>query len=164
MRQGVIAALLAAAFLSLGSAAADGPRIGADSNLPVPRYVSLKTEGANGRRGPGLEHRIDWIYARTGLPLQVTAESGPWRRVIDPDGDSAWIHAQNLEQRRTVYVREQAALRRAARLNAQPLAYLEPGVIAAITGCEGDWRRVAVRGRVGWVQDGALWGGDCAGL
>lgn len=164
MRRGVIAAMIAAAGLSFGSAAADGPRIGADSNLPVPRFVSLKTEGANARHGPGLEHRIDWIYERAGLPLQVTAESGPWRRVVDPDGDISWMHAQNLEQRRTVYLSGRAALRRAARVNAAPLAYLEPGVVAAFTGCDGEWRRIAVRGRVGWVEESALWGATCEGL
>lgn len=164
MRRGIAAAMIAAfALLSLNSAAADAPAVGTDSNLPVPRYVSLKTQGANGRHGPGLEHRIDWVYERAGLPLQVTAESGPWRRVVDPDGAEVWMHAQNLDQRRTAYVRELTALRRTARPGAQTVAMLAPGVIGAVTGCEGDWRRVAVGGRVGWVQASALWGADCSG-
>ena len=80
-----------------------------------PRFVSLKTEGVEGRHGPGLEHRVDWIYERAGLPVQVLAESGAWRRVRDPDGAEVWMHAQNLDARRTVYVREPATLRRTAR-------------------------------------------------
>jgi SH3-like domain-containing protein len=160
-----MAALIAAsALISLTSASAETTSIGSDSNLPVPRFVSLKTEGANGRHGPGLEHRIDWIYDRAGLPLMVTGESGPWRRVRDPDGAEVWMHAQNLDQRRTVYVGQNTALRRAARESGEVVAYLGPGVIGAITACEGDWRRVAVGGRVGWVENEALWGGDCAGL
>jgi SH3-like domain-containing protein len=138
--------------------------VGTDSNLPVPRYVSLKTENANGRHGPGVEHRVDWIYERAGLPLQVTGESGPWRRVRDPDGAEVWMHAQNLDQRRTVYVTQATAIRREAREGGMPVAYLQPGVIGAITACQGEWRRVAVGGRVGWVENAALWGGDCAGL
>lgn len=165
MRRGISAAMFAAAaILIIGPAGAEAPTLGADSNLPVPRYVSLKAPGANGRHGPGLEHRVDWIYERAGLPLQVTGESGPWRRVVDPSGDTVWIHAQNLEQRRTVYVREQIALRRTARDGGQVVAYLQPGVIGALTGCDGQWRRVAVGGRVGWANDAGLWGGDCAGL
>ena len=97
MRRGISAAMIAAAaILIIGPAGADTPSVGTDSNLPVPRYVSLKTAGANGRHGPGLEHRVDWVYERAGLPLQVTGESGPWRRVVDPDGDTVWMHAQNL--------------------------------------------------------------------
>lgn len=165
MRQGFFAALSAAAVIfALGAASADTPTIGTDSNLPVPRYVSLRAEGANGRHGPGLEHAVDWIYERVGLPLQVTGESGPWRRVVDPDGAEVWMHAQNLDARRTVYLREATALRRNAHDNSQAVAYLQPGVIGALTGCEGDWRRVAVGGRVGWVESSALWAGDCTGL
>ncbi|MGE0743306.1 MAG: SH3 domain-containing protein [Hyphomonadaceae bacterium] len=165
MRRGITAALVAAAGLfCVTAASADAPVIGPDSNLPVPRYVSLKTQGANGRHGPGLEHRVDWVYQRVGLPLQVIAESGPWRRVVDPDGDAVWIHTQNLDQRRTAYVRAAATLRRQARGEAAAVAHLSPGVIGAFTGCDGEWRRVAVAGRVGWVEADTLWGADCAGL
>jgi SH3-like domain-containing protein len=165
MRRGISAAIIAAsAALFLTAASADTPSLGQDSNLPLPRYVSLKVEGANGRHGPGLEHRVDWVYEHAGLPLRVTAESGPWRRVVDPDGAEVWMHAQNLDPRRTAYVTTAAALRHQAREGARVIAYLEPGVIGALTGCEGQWRRVAVAGRVGWVEAGALWGADCAGL
>jgi SH3-like domain-containing protein len=85
--------------------------------------------------------------------------------VRDPDGAQVWIHAQNLDARRTAYVVREAALRRTAHSNSQPAAYLAPGVIGVLTGCDGVWRRVAVGGRVGWVEANALWGGDdCAGL
>jgi SH3-like domain-containing protein len=165
MRRGMSAAMIAAAVaLFLTAASADTPTIGPDSNLPVPRFVSLKTEGANGRHGPGLEHRVDWIYSHAGLPLRVTAESGPWRRVADPDGAEVWMHAQNLDTRRTAYVTRAASLRRQARDGSSAVAYLQPGVIGALTGCEGEWRRFAVGGRVGWVEADALWGADCAGL
>src|SRR5262249_54048549 len=114
MRRGVLAALAAAtALLSINGASATGaPTLGPDSHLPVPRYVSLRTEGANGRHGPSVQQRVDWIYEHAGLPLQVTGESGPWRRVRDPDGTETWMHAQNLEPRRTVYVKQVATLRR----------------------------------------------------
>lgn len=164
MRRGIAAATVAGfALFCLSAAASTTPAVGPDSNLPVPRFVSLKGENANGRRGPGLEHRIDWIYARDGLPLQVVAESGPWRRVRDPDGTEVWMHAQNLDQRRTAFVRAATQLRR--RPGAGTAAYLAPGVIGAVTGCEGEWARFAVAGRVGWVERAALWGGDdCTNL
>lgn len=165
MRRGVFAALIAAVALSsMNVALAEAPDRGTDSNLPVPRFVSLATEGANGRRGPGTEHQVDWVYQRAGLPLQVTAESGPWRRVRDPQGGETWMHEQNLASRRTVYVSRSAVLRRGANGAAQPLAYLAPGVIGSFTACRGEWRRVAIAGRVGWVRADEVWGGDCAGF
>jgi SH3-like domain-containing protein len=165
MRRGMSAAMIAAsAVLFLTAASADTPPVGPDSNLPVPRFVSLKTEGAHGRNGPGLDHAITWIYQREGLPLRVTAESGPWRRVVDPGGAEVWMHAQNLDTRRTAYLAEASALRRQPRDGSQAVALLDQGVVGALTGCNGDWRRVAVAGRVGWVRAEALWGAECAGL
>jgi len=165
MRQGMSAAIIAAcAALFLTAASADTSAVGPDSNLPVPRFVSLKTEGANGRHGPGLDHPVDWVYEHAGLPLRVTAESGPWRRVVDPGGTEVWMHAQNLDARRTAYVTRAASLRRQAREGAQPVAYLQPGVIGALTGCDGSWARFAVGGRVGWVEASSLWGVSCEGL
>lgn len=148
----------AAVFFILGAASADTP-----ATEPV-RFVSLKAPGTPGRHGPGDNHRIDWIYQRPGLPLQVTDERGRWLRVVDPDGAAVWMLAENLDARRMTYVLEETTLRRSARADARPLAYLDEGVIGALTGCEGEWRRVAVGGRVGWVAAGALWGADCAGL
>lgn len=163
MRRAALVAIVG--MLLATAAAADPPALGPDSQLPVPRFVSLKTEGANGRRGPGLEHRVEWIYERAGLPLQVTGESGPWRRVRDPDGAQVWMHAQNLDARRTALVTTDVPLRRAARPGAKPAAYLSPGVIGVLTGCDGEWRRIAIGGRVGWVERDALWGADdCSGL
>lgn len=157
MRRGVCAALLAASFLFFSNAAADST-----PSASAPHFMSLRTEGANGRRGPGIEHRIDWIYQRRDLPLEVIGQSGPWRRVRDPDGTEVWMHVQNLEERATAYVREPATLRRSAREAASPVAYLAPGVVGAVTGCQGEWRRLAVAGRVGWVRAEALWGAGCA--
>ena len=152
-------------FLCATSAGATAPTIGPDSNLPVPRFVSLRTAGANGRHGHSVENRVDWIYQRVGLPLEVTAESGPWRRVRDPDGAQTWMHAQNLDTRRTAYVARNTTLRQIGHDDARAVAYLAPGVIGALTGCQGDWRRIAVGGRVGWVKQSDLWGAAaCDGL
>lgn len=164
MGRGLLAAFVAVVALSALDAAA-APASAPDANLPVPRFVALKTEGANGRHGPGVQHRIDWIYERAGLPLQVTGVSGPWRRVRDPDGVETWMYAQNLEERRTAYFKRSTALLRTAHRSSAAAAYVATGVIGNLTGCEGDWRRVAVGSHVGWVDKSALWGADdCAGV
>lgn len=155
MRRGILAAFVAAAALfSLNSATAEAPA----------RYMSLRGDDVEGRQGPGADQRIAWLYQRAGLPVMVLAEREGWKHVRDPDGDEVWMRSEDLEARRTVYVREQTTLRRSARAGGQVVAYLMPGVIGAVTACDGDWRRVAVGGRIGWVQNSALWGGECTGL
>ena len=44
------------------------------TNLPIPRYVSIKAKEANVRRGPSLSHKIDWVYKRKNMPLEIYAE------------------------------------------------------------------------------------------
>jgi SH3-like domain-containing protein len=165
MNRGLGAAALAAMLaVSVSASAVDAPAAsimtGPETSLPVPRFVSLKAAGANGRRGPGLNHRVDWIYQRPGLPLQVTGESGPWRRVRDPDGAETWMHAQNLDPRRTVIVvgREDLAIRQTTEPDSRITAYLSPGVTADLTDCDADLRRVTINGRVGWAPATAFWG------
>lgn len=155
MRRGICAAFVAAAALfSLSSATADAPA----------RFMAMRGQDVEGRQSPGADQRVAWLYQRAGLPVMVLAEREGWKQVRDPDGDEVWVRSDDLEARRTVYVREQATLRRHARSGGAVVAYLMPGVIGAVTACDGDWRRVAVGGRIGWVQNSMLWGGECAGL
>ncbi|MEO0359362.1 MAG: aspartyl-trna synthetase, partial [Pseudomonadota bacterium] len=68
LRQFLFTALCA--FLAASTSLADVTR-GPVTNLPMPRFVSLKSSEGNVRRGPSLSHRIDWVYTRRNLPLKV---------------------------------------------------------------------------------------------
>lgn len=154
---------LAALFLFSATAyAADTPSAAPADALP--HFMSLKTDSANGRRGPSNDQPVLWIYQRAGMPLEITGRSGTWRRVRDPDGVVVWMLARNLDDRRTVMVRgtQDAAMRRTPEANSHVVAYLAPGVVGPVTGCEKNYRRVAIGGRVGWVEANALWGADPA--
>ena len=54
------------------------------SGLPVPRYVSLKSDHVNVRAGPTKDNDVSWVYTRAGLPVEITAEFENWRRVRTP--------------------------------------------------------------------------------
>ncbi len=136
----------------------DGPR-GAVTNLPLPRYVSMKAADGNARRGPSLSNRIDWVFMRRNMPLQLTAEYGHWRKVQDRDGAGGWVHYALLSGVRTVLV-EKDMLQIYARPDPQsPVkAALELGVIARLGSCQQDWCKVTAGGYRGWAPKSALWG------
>ena len=69
----VIVGLIVALLMTSASA---GEQTGPVTNLPLPRFVSLKAAEGNVRRGPSLTHRIDWVYKRRNMPLRITAEHG----------------------------------------------------------------------------------------
>jgi len=136
-----------------------GPAIGPETNLPLPRYVSLHADEVNARRGPALSQRIDWVFQRQGMPLQIIAEYGHWRRVIDRDGQGGWVHYRMLSGARTVIVEEQdTVLRARPDTNATENALLEPGVIARLGDCNPDWCELTAGGYRGWVQKTQIWG------
>jgi len=144
----------------LRAQAVDG--VGPVTSLPLPRYVSIRAREANVRRGPGLDHRIDWEYRRRGLPVEVTAEYGQWRRVRDADGAGGWVHHSLLSGIRTGLVRGEGPVRLQAGASDRTAlrAMVEPGVVARIESCDGMWCDVSVDGLDGWVAQSALWGLD----
>ena len=40
------------------------------SGLPLPRYVSLKSDHVNVRAGPTKDNDVAWVYTRSGLPVE----------------------------------------------------------------------------------------------
>jgi SH3-like domain-containing protein len=145
-----------------GAEASEAQARGPVTHLPLPRFVSLRAETANARRGPSLSHRVDWAFVRPGLPLEVTAEYGHWRRVRDAEGAGGWVHHSLLSGVRTVVVRAEALTPLVAegRDGAPVRAYVEPGVVARLEACDATWCRVTAGGSDGWISRDAVWGAD----
>lgn len=142
-----------------GAAHAMAEERGAVTGLPIPRYVSLKSGEGRARRGPGLTHRVDWVYQHRGLPLRVTAEFEHWRRVEDSEGAGGWMHYSLLSGVRTVLVQtDMLPLRVQADDRAPVAAYLETGVVARVMSCEAEWCRLNADGQRGWARKTSLWG------
>lgn len=132
---------------------------GPSSNLPMPRFVSLKTSEARARRGPSRNHRVDWLYTQRGLPLRVVNEFEHWRQVEDSEGEGGWVHFSQLSGVRTVLVvTDMTPMRTRASTQAPEVAHLERGVIGRIMECDTEFCRISVEGTRGWVARGAVWG------
>jgi len=143
--------------ISAGSFTA--PTVGPETNLPLPRFVSLKASEANVRRGPSLSHRIDWVFQRRSMPLQVIGEYGHWRRVIDREGQGGWVHYTMLSGARSVIIdQDLLRLRSKPRDDSRETVELEAGVIARLHECEPTWCRLSAGGYKGWAPKTVLWG------
>ena len=133
--------------------------VGPVTNLPLPRYVSLKAAEGNVRRGPSLSHRIDWVFTRRDMPLRITAEHGHWRRVEDRDGLGGWVHYSLLSGNRTVLIeQDMLTIRVRPEADAPVTAALEAGVVARLGKCGPEWCRVTSAGYRGWAPKARLWG------
>lgn len=155
---GVVRGVVLALCLGIGFGAGAGER-GPVTNLPIPRFVSLKAATGNVRRGPSLSHKIDWVFKRRNMPLQITAEYGHWRRVQDKDGAGGWVHYSLLSGVRMVIVeRDLLPLLAKPDPQSQINAHAEAGVVARLGACGPDWCRISTDGFKGWVEKTALWG------
>lgn len=145
-------------FLALAGASHAQER-GPVTNLPLPRFVSIRASEANVRRGPSLTHRIDWVFKRQDMPVEITAEYGHWRRIRDRDGAGGWVHYSLLSGVRTVIIdQDMLDIHRRADKTSQVMAKLELGVIARLDECLPDWCRLRVAGYTGWAPKSAIWG------
>lgn len=134
---------------------------GAVTNLPIPRYVTLKGAEGNARRGPGLTHRIDWVFTTSGTPLRVTAEFENWRRVEDFEGMGGWVHFTLLSGVRGLIVTKDMAEFHVLPDLASPVVFqAEAGALARILSCTLDWCRVRAGSERGWAPKSIFWGVD----
>jgi SH3-like domain-containing protein len=133
------------------------------SGLPVPRYVSLKSDHVNVRAGPTKDNDVAWVYTRAGLPVEITAEYENWRRVRDSEGAEGWVYHSLLSGRRTAVVTmkhkdDLASLYESADKTSDITARLQAGVIAQVKKCNASWCHVSGSGFDGWIEQQRLWG------
>jgi SH3-like domain-containing protein len=133
------------------------------SGLPVPRYVSLKSDHVNVRAGPTKDNDVAWVYTRAGLPVEITAEFENWRRVRDSEGAEGWVYHSLLSGHRTAVVTmknkdDLASIHESADTNSPVTARLQAGVVAQVKKCDSHWCHIAGKGFEGWIEQQRLWG------
>jgi SH3-like domain-containing protein len=169
----LVLTLVSAAPIPARAGAADTPGAatppaGQVSGLPVPRFVSLKSDQVNLRSGPGKDYPASWVFKRAGLPVEVVKEFDIWREVRDAEGTKGWVIQSLLSGRRTALVLpwdakpgvapKQTEIRRERSDTSRPVVMVEAGVIASILACDGRWCHVAIDRYRGYIEQKKLWG------
>ena len=148
---------------SVSSAVSAKDATATTSGLPIPRYVSLKSDHVNVRAGPTKDNDVAWVYTRSGLPVEITAEYENWRRVRDSEGSEGWVYHSLLSGRRTAVITmkrkdDLAALHESAGPDSDVVARLQAGVVAQVKKCDAHWCHVFGNGFDGWIEQQRLWG------
>jgi SH3-like domain-containing protein len=145
-------------------AQADNP-----SGLPLPRFVSTRSNPINVRVGPGTKYEIAWNFLVSGVPVEIIQEFDTWRKIRDVDGDEGWVHQSLLVGTRVGYATPLLAngevAMHANRSEESPLrARLAPGVKVTISNCDGTWCNVSAgqpgerASHSGYVRQEEIWG------
>jgi SH3-like domain-containing protein len=167
-RLGTLVALAAFAAAAQAQGTSPSPSFPGGSGLAVPRYVSLKSDRVNLRKGPGTDYPTAWVFRRAGLPLEVIKEFEGWRQVRDAEGVDGWVLQSFLSGRRTALVLPwdakkstpppKVTLRYDDSERSRAVAMVEAGVIANLNTCDGRWCHVSIAKFKGYIEQPKLWG------
>lgn len=140
-----------------------GPTVAESTALPLPRYVSLRSNAVNLHVGPGKNYPIEWRYVLQSLPVEIIAEFDTWRQIRDWQGTEGWVHKSLLSGRRTVWILHKVRpLRKSPDEKSQVIAHLQPGVVAKALECQGNWCKIEAKFKnsiyKGWIKRRCVWG------
>jgi len=136
---------------------------GSVSGLPIPRFVSLKSDRVYVRSGPNKDQEVRWVYTHAGMPVEVIAEFENWRRIRDWEGAEGWVYHSLLSGKRMATVvpktkDELVPLYENADSESVVSARLQSGVLGAIKSCNGTWCQFSGKGFEGYIRQERLWG------
>ncbi|MBV9966425.1 MAG: hypothetical protein JO008_12100 [Alphaproteobacteria bacterium] len=156
----IVTAIATALLVLAGGAAAAFAASGeSDTNLPVPRFVSLHSDKVNLRAGPGDRYPIEWVLTRKEMPVEITGQLEHWRRIRDWEGTTGWVHERMLTGKRAVIVRGGVRpLLQQPDPAAAVIARAEPGVIGRLVECRGIWCKIETSEATGWMRRSDVWG------
>ncbi|MCY4184010.1 MAG: SH3 domain-containing protein [Rhodobacteraceae bacterium] len=141
--------------------AAEETKLGEETGLPIPRYVSMKATRGNARKGSNQTYAVNWVFTKPGIPFRVLDEDGNWRFVETQDGIGGWMFSSLLTGKRTVLTtRDNTPLKAQPIENSRTIALAEEKVIGDVLKCKLDWCEIESNGFKGWVQKTNLWGVD----
>lgn len=159
--------------LLLTSNASVAKEVGQVTGLPIPRFIILKSQETNLRKGPNVRFPIVWTYTRKGYPMEIVAEFENWRKIRDIDGVQGWIHENLITGTRNVAIIGQTykstslsykiksnelILFRYPDETSYPISRAQFGVIGKLKQCQKEWCKVKFNDISAWVLKTNLWG------
>ena len=63
-------------------------------------YLTLRNEKVNLRQGPSMDHPIKLVYKKKFLPVMIVDKSYNFRKIIDHENNSGWIHLSQLSKKK----------------------------------------------------------------
>lgn len=159
----------AALWPSPGFAQQEASKTGSATGLPLPRFVSTRSQPINVRVGPGTRYNIAWVFKKPDLPVEIIQEFDVWRKIRYVDGEEGWIHQNLLSGARTALTRPfgtagRTGLYTRPEEGAPVRAWLSKDFLVHVDDCDGAWCKVttpagnSAKSYTGYVVQFELWG------
>ena len=122
-------------------------------------FLSLKNNEVNLRQGPSFKYPIKLTYKKKYLPIVILDKSETWRKIIDFENNSGWIHISQLSKKKSAINRKNnSLLYKKPTIYSKPIAKLEVGRLVLIKKCQQEWCKITSGNYKGWIFKNSLWG------
>jgi len=122
-------------------------------------FLSLKNSEVNLRQGPSFEHPIKFIYKKKYLPVVILDKSETWRKIMDFENNTGWIHISQLTKKKSgINKKDNSIMYEKPTIYSKPLAKLERGRLVLIIKCKKKWCKTKTGNFTGWIIKDFLWG------
>ncbi len=116
-------------------------------------YLTLRNDKANLRQGPSLNYPIKLVYKKKFLPLLIQDKSGNFRKILDHENNSGWIHISQLSKKRAALsTLDELIVFQKPSIYSRPLVKLEIGRLCLVKKCKNNWCKIKTGGYSGWVE------------
>ena len=122
------------------------------------KFLSLKKNKVNVRYGPSFDSKIKYIYTKINLPVKQIDKKENFRRILDLQNNSGWIHISQLKSSNSIIILENRILFKKPSNLSRPIVRLEKGRLLIIKKCKNKWCKISSDSYSGWLKIENIWG------
>ncbi len=122
-------------------------------------YLTLRNDKVNLRQGPSFKYPTKLIYKKKFLPVLVNDRSDNFRKIIDHENNSGWIHITQLSKKKAALNNyDKSLIFKKPSYYSKPLAVLEKGRLCIVKKCKENWCKIKTGNLTGWIKKNYLTG------
>ena len=127
--------------------------IGSTSFADEGYYLTLRNDKVNLRQGPSLNYPIKLVYNKKFLPILIKDKSGNFRKVLDHENNSGWIHISQLSKKKAALsILDELIVFQKPSIYSKPLVKLEIGRLCLVKKCKNNWCKIQTGNFSGWIE------------
>tara|TARA_A100001015_G_scaffold140787_1_gene156215 strand:- start:671 stop:1069 length:399 start_codon:yes stop_codon:yes gene_type:complete len=116
-------------------------------------YLTLRNDKVNLRQGPSLSYPVKLVYKKKFLPILIQDQSGNFRKTLDHENNSGWIHVSQLSKKRAALSNlNDTIIFKKPSIYSKPLARLEMGRLCLVKKCKNNWCKIKTGDYSGWIE------------
>ena len=122
-------------------------------------FLTLRYDKVNLRQGPSFKHPVKLIYNKKFLPLLIQDKSENFRKILDHENNSGWIHISQLSKKKAALNNEDDSIifKKPSKYS-KPLAIAKKGRLLLIKKCKNNWCKIKTGKYKGWIKKEKLKG------